>query len=110
INDQQNSIDKNDLSLLELFHNTIPYDLKIEIGTHIFHAHRHILILRSDYFKTLFGSHFNDCTNNQLKLNDDIDVNAFDILLKYLYTNRIEHVIHDGSLLIELSHFIVSYS
>ncbi|CAF3587322.1 unnamed protein product, partial [Rotaria sp. Silwood2] len=29
INDQQNSIDKNDLSLLELFHNTIPYDLKI---------------------------------------------------------------------------------
>ncbi|CAF3568234.1 unnamed protein product, partial [Rotaria sp. Silwood2] len=83
---------------------------KIEIGTHIVHAHRHILILRSDYFKTLFGSHFNDCTNNQLKLNDDIDVNAFDILLKYLYTNRIEHVIHDGSLLIELSHFIVSYS
>ncbi|CAF3329438.1 unnamed protein product [Rotaria sp. Silwood1] len=102
INDQQNSIDKNDLSLLELFHKTIPYDIKIEIGTHTFHAHRHILMLRSDYFKTSFGSHFNDCTNNPLKLSGDIDVNAFDILLKYLYTNRIEHAIHDELLLIEL--------
>lgn len=102
INDQVNPTDKNDLSLLELFHSSIPYDLKIEIGTHSFHAHRHILILRSDYFKTLFGSQFNDCTNNQLKLSDDIDVNAFDILLKYLYTNRIERAIHDELLLIEL--------
>ncbi|CAF3568528.1 unnamed protein product [Rotaria socialis] len=102
INDQQNSTDKNDLSLLELFHTTIPYDLNIEIGTHTFHVHRHILILRSDYFKTLFGSQFNDCTNNQLKLSDDIDVNAFDILIKYLYTNRIEQAIHDELLLIEL--------
>ncbi len=100
--DQQNSSDKTDLSLLELFHTKIPFDLKIEIGSQTFNTHRHILILRSDYFKTLFESQFNDCSNNQLKLSDDIDINAFEILLKYLYTNRIEQVIQDESLLIEL--------
>ena len=31
--DQQNSSDKTDLSLLELFHNKIPFDLKIEISS-----------------------------------------------------------------------------
>ena len=104
INSSINEIsdNKTDHSLLELFHNKIPYDLKIEIGSHTFNTHRHILILRSDYFQTLFESQFNDCTNNQLKLSDDIDINAFDILLKYLYTNRIEQVIHDELLLIEL--------
>jgi hypothetical protein len=88
--------------LLELFHDKIPYDLKIEIGSQIFHTHRHILILRSDYFKTLFESQFNDCSNDQLKLSDDIDISAFDVLLKYLYTNRIESVMNDELLLIEL--------
>ena len=102
MNDQQHPNDKSDLSLLELFHNKIPCDLRIEIGNHTFSAHRHILMLRSDYFKTLFGSQFDDCLNNQIKLSDDIDINAFDILLKYLYTNRIEQVIHDEVILIEL--------
>ncbi|CAF0733347.1 unnamed protein product [Adineta steineri] len=102
INDQQNSSDKTDLSLLELFHNKIPYDLKIEIGSHTFNTHRHILILRSDYFKTLFESQFNDCSNNQLKLSEDININAFDVLIKYLYTNRIEQILHDELSLIEL--------
>ncbi|UJR25561.1 hypothetical protein I4U23_006906 [Adineta vaga] len=100
--DQQNSSEKNDLSLLELFHTKIPYDLKIQIGSHTFNTHRHILILRSDYFKTLFESQFNDCTNNQLKLSDDININAFDILLKYLYNNQIETILHDELLLIEV--------
>ncbi|CAF0917487.1 unnamed protein product [Adineta ricciae] len=100
--DQPNSSDKTDLSLLELFHTKIPYDIKIQIGSHTFNAHRHILILRSDYFKTLFESQFNDCTNSQLKLSDDININAFDILLKYLYSNQIDSILHDETLLIEL--------
>ena len=96
------SENKTDLSLLELFQKKIPFDLKIEIGSQTFNTHRHILILRSDYFKTLFDSQFNDCSNNPLKLSDDVDPRAFEILLKYLYTNRIEQIIEDESLLIEL--------
>ena len=102
IHDPQHSSDKHDLSLLELFQDKIPYDLKIEIGSQVFPTHRHILMLRSDYFKTLFESQFNDSSNNQLKLGDDVDTNAFEILLKYLYTNRLEPTGIDESSLIEL--------
>jgi len=91
-----------DLSLLELFQKQIPYDFQIEIGTKIFPTHRHVLLLRSDYFKTLFESQLNDGNNNHLKLNDDIHLQAFDVLLKYLYTNRFDTILNDELLLVEL--------
>lgn len=91
-----------DLSLLELFQKQVPYDFHIEIGTQTFPTHRHILILRSDYFKTLFESQLNDSTTNHLTLTDDIHLQAFEILLKYLYTNRFDTILNNEFLLIEL--------
>ena len=99
-NDSIASTEKKDLSVLELFHDKVPYDLTIDIGSRSFQAHRNILVLRSDYFKTLFESQFNDCSDNRLKLSDDIDIPAFELLLKYLYSNHLEPESLDEPILI----------
>ena len=96
------STEKKDLSVLELFHDKVPYDLSIDIGSRSFQTHRNILVLRSDYFKTLFESQFNDCSDNRLRLSDDIDVSAFELLLKYLYSNHLEADSIDEPVLIAL--------
>lgn len=92
----------NDLTSFEAFRDKVPYDFHIDIGTHRYATHRNILMLRSDYFKTLFESQFNDCSKNQLKLHDDIDHTVFGILLKYFYTDRLEENEISESILLDL--------
>ncbi|CAF1599647.1 unnamed protein product, partial [Didymodactylos carnosus] len=76
-----------DTSLLTLYNNKIPFDMNIKIGKRTFSTHKHILILRSDYFKTLFESSFQEHSKNDLVLND-VNSDTFDIMLKYLYTGK----------------------
>ena len=93
---------KSDFASLEAFRDKVPYDFHIDIGSHRYATHRNILMLRSDYFKTLFESQFNDCSKNQLRLHDDVDHSVFGILLKYLYTDRLEESEMTEAILLDL--------
>jgi len=88
-----------DLSLLEMYNEKIPFDMTIEIGQRKFSTHKHILILYSDYFRTLFESDFDENINSTLVLNDDINSDTFAILLKYIYSGKIDlsHVVADNN-------------
>lgn len=47
-------------------------------------AHKTILLARSSYFQTLFGSSFAEATQSEIKL--EVPLDAFKVILRYIYT------------------------
>ncbi len=70
-------------------------DVTVEVGGQAFQAHRTVLVARSEYFRQRLdpGAGFADGGAQQLSL-PDADPAAFGLVLRYMYTDRVEAVPH----------------
>ena len=92
--------DQNDIECVEelhilsedigkLFENDSYSDITLNIeGTHI-QAHKVILATRSNYFYSLFYGGFKESNSEAVDLSSDTPLDAFRIILRYIYTGRI---------------------
>ena len=63
-------------------------DITFVVGETRVHAHRIMLIARSDYFKTMLTSGFSEGQAHQIKIGDTTP-EAFRAILRYLYTDEL---------------------
>ena len=66
-------------------------DIKLFIGTEIFHAHRIVLAAGSDYFRTLFVGLFSESSKSEVDLSSTTsDFQTFKCILDFLYEGQVE--------------------
>lgn len=64
------------------------------------HGHRNVLAKRSEYFRSMLFGEFTEST--QLEVYLDVPLNAFKILLNYIYTGSIQSVAFNDESILEL--------
>ncbi|BES89009.1 Hypothetical protein NTJ_01816 [Nesidiocoris tenuis] len=64
-------------------------DFQIVVQGNVFQVHKLVLASRSSYFVTLFETGMQETRENKLSLTD-IELDVFEIFLKYIYTCQIE--------------------
>ena len=74
-------------------------DIKIQCGPHsIFPAHKSILSARSEVFKVLLGSDMEEVKSGVINVTD-MTPTVFGILLRYMYTGKVDPALDSDSLL-----------
>ncbi|KXZ47188.1 hypothetical protein GPECTOR_37g194 [Gonium pectorale] len=64
-------------------------DLEVVVGDRTFHVHRALVAARSDYFRQLLGGGFAEGGAARLSL-PDADLEAFALVLRFLYTGAVD--------------------
>lgn len=84
------------------------YDISLKIGENDLHAHKNVLVLGSEYFKSLFLGPFADASKTEIDLSATTkDFSIMNDILSFLYTGEID--IHNENLeaLMKLSSFFL---
>lgn len=63
-------------------------DLNIRIGSKVLPVHKIVLASSCDYFGQMFEGSYKESKEDEITLNE-IDPNAFELLLNYMYTSRL---------------------
>lgn len=77
--------------LFQLYTKSDLCDVQLQVGPHIFHAHRLILSMSSDVFKTMLtDTKWPDAHKARILLNEELEcVEVFGDFLQYMYTGNI---------------------
>ncbi|GFS53093.1 inhibitor of Bruton tyrosine kinase [Nephila pilipes] len=71
------------------------HDIIIKVGKREFAAHKYILSSRCDYFKNLFSKE--SCQNDTITI-DKLRPEAFEQVLKYIYTNQCDFLVNGNEI------------
>ncbi|XP_013409214.1 actin-binding protein IPP-like isoform X1 [Lingula anatina] len=63
--------------------------IKVQVDSEVYHAHRCILTVNSDYFRAMFGVEMTESRTNEVVLTGTVESDAVRDVLNYLYTGNL---------------------
>ncbi|XP_002737158.1 BTB/POZ domain-containing protein 17-like [Saccoglossus kowalevskii] len=78
------------LEQCKFFNNTLLSDIRLKVGTKIYHSHKLVLVRSSEVFERMFSSDWSDPNKGEVELVEDPEcVHIFSHFLKFLYSCHI---------------------
>ncbi|KAL8593917.1 hypothetical protein ACOMHN_032338 [Nucella lapillus] len=90
-------------SIAEAFDDPDTSDLRFQEGEREIHVHKAILKIRSQYYRSMFHSNWNETEKESLEVPENYTFTVFRAYLQYLYTDCLDLSAEDAISLLELA-------
>lgn len=86
----------------KLLSSGLRHDVVFRVGANRFPAHRAVLSARCEYFRALLAGNMRESSSKELMLGDDVDADAFRLVLRHLYGMKVDLSDADPLIMLEL--------